>query len=110
MELSDKDEFVRSIWLHHVLFGPYAELDQLRKGFQETLQVGLLVCLHSEEVRALLASSTLFNVTLEYLQDSFAIQYSDNGSNNRTKEEAIILQWFEYISRCKGINSVSPFT
>lgn len=102
IELSDKKEFIRSIWLHHVLFGPHAELEQLRKGFQETLQVQLLVCIHGDEVRALLASSTLFDVTVKYLQDSFVIQYSDNGSNDRTKEEAVMLFWFEYISNCKG--------
>ena len=102
IELKDKDNFVRSIWLHHVLFQPYAELDQLRKGFQETLQLHLLACIHSEELRALLAYSTMFNVSVEYLQDMFVIQYSDNGSNNRTKEEAVVLFWFEYITNCKG--------
>ena len=70
--------------------------------FQETLQIQLLVCVPGEEVRALLAYSTLFNVTLGYLQDAFAIQYSDNGSNKRTQEEAIEFHWFEYISNCEG--------
>ena len=63
IELKDKDEITNSIWLHHVLFQPYAELEQLRKGFQETLQVQLLVCLHGEEIRALLAFSTVFDVS-----------------------------------------------
>ena len=102
IQLNDKEEFAHSIWLHHVLFRPYAELEQLWKGFQETLQIQLLVCVPGEEVRALLAYSTLFNVTLGYLQDAFAIQYSDNGSNKRTQEEAIEFHWFEYISNCEG--------
>lgn len=50
----------------------------------------------------ILAYSTLFNVTVVYLQDAFAIQYSDNGSNKRTQEEAIVFHWFEYISNCEG--------
>ena len=37
-------------------------------------------------------------VTVSYLQDSFAIQYSDNGSNNRTKEEAVIFHWTSQIA------------
>lgn len=102
IQLNDKEEFANSIWLHHVLFSPYAELEQLWKGFQETLQIQLLVCVHREAVRALLAYSALFNVTVVYLQDAFAIQYSDNGSNKRTQEEAIVFHWFEYISNCEG--------
>ena len=102
IQLNDKEEFAHSIWLHHVLFRPCAELEQLWKGFQETLQIQLLVCVPGEEVRALLSYSTLFNVTLGYLQDAFAIQYSDNGSNKRTQEEAIEFHWFEYISNCEG--------
>lgn len=102
VELKDKDDFAYSIWLYNVLFSPYAELEQLQKGFQETLQLQLLVCIHGQEVRALLAYSTMFDVTVEYLQEAFAIQFSDNGSNKRTKEEAIIFHWLEYISDCKG--------
>ena len=26
----DKDDFIHSIWLHYVLFSPYAELEQLK--------------------------------------------------------------------------------
>lgn len=44
-----------------------------------------------------------FDVTVDYVQDVFAIQYSDNGSNIRTKEEAIVFHWFEYISNSRGI-------
>ena len=85
------------------LVNPHAELEQLRNGFRETLQLQLLICLRENEFRALLAFSTVFDVTVSYLQDSFAIQYSDNGSNNSTKEEAIIFHWLEYVSNCNGV-------
>lgn len=103
MNLLDSNEMVRSVWLHHVLYSPHAELEQLRKGFLQTLRMQVLVSLHDDGVRALLAYSTLFDVTLEYLQDSFVFDYSPNGSNNRTKEEAIVIHWLEYVSNCKGI-------
>ena len=32
MNLLDANEMVRSVWLHHVLYSPHAELEQLRKG------------------------------------------------------------------------------
>ena len=102
IEIKDKDDFVRSIWLHFVLFHPFAELEQLRKGFQETLQMQLLVCTHGKEIRALLAPSRLFDVSAQYLQDAFAVNYSPNGSNNRTKEESVMVMWLEYISNCNG--------
>ena len=89
IQLNDKEEFAHSIWLHHVLFRPYAELEQLWKGFQETLQIQLLVCVHGEEVRALLAYSTLFNVTLGYLQDAFAIQYQTMGQISGHKRKPL---------------------
>ncbi len=39
IELKDVDEMIHSVWLHHVLCLPHAELEQLRKGFLETLQI-----------------------------------------------------------------------
>jgi len=90
IQLNDKEEFAHSIWLRHVLFSPYAELEQLRKGFQETLQIQLLVCVHGEEVRATFGLFHLVQRNVGYLQNAFAIQYSDNGSNKQTQEEAIV--------------------
>ncbi len=102
IELKDTGEIAHSVWLHHIFFGPHAELEQLRKGFLETLRIEQLVCLHEDGMRALLAFSSFFDVTVPYLQEAFVILYSPNGSNNRTKEEAILLHWFEYISNCYG--------
>lgn len=102
IQLSEKDNFIRSIWLHYVLFQPLAEIDQLRKGLLDTLQVRLLAITHGSKFRLLLAHSTVFDITAEYLQETFAIQYADNGSNKRTQEEAIIMHWTEYLDECKG--------
>ena len=46
---------------------------------------------YAEVARGLLAASTAFNVTADYFCNAFVIQYSDNGSNKRTKEEVIII-------------------
>ena len=53
---------------------------------------------YSKEMWALLASCGAYNATPQFLRDSFVIQYSDNGSNNRTYEEAVVYMWFEYIT------------
>ena len=89
-----------------MLFQPHAELEQLREGLRSTLQFEHLVRNYNKEIWGLLASSDAFNVTPQFLCDSFVIQYSANGSNNRTREEAVVYMWFEYITDSSGDNAV----
>ena len=103
--IDDKHTMVRSIWLHFVLFQPHAELEQFREGLRSTLQFEHLVRNYSKEIWGLLASSDAFNVTPQFLCDSFVIQYSPNGSNNCTHEEAVVYMWFEYITDSSGEDS-----
>lgn len=98
--IDDKEGIVRTVWLHFVLFQPHAELAQLRKGLYNTLQFDILAITYPNEVKAILAASALFDVTAKFIKDSFVVNYSPNGSNNRTKEEAIVYFWSEYISEC----------
>ena len=103
LELKDKERLMKAIWLHFVYFLPHAELEQLRKGLRETLQVDLLMCVHTEEMHSFLIASSAFDVTSDYLLDSFVIEYSAPGSNKRTIEESLILSWTEYVMECAGI-------
>ena len=102
MDISEKEIISRTIWFHYVFFHPHCELEQLCKGFRETLQVELLDCLHSEKIHGLLATSTSYEITPEFFLEEFAIHYSDAGCNNHTKEEAVILHWSEFVTDCKG--------
>ncbi len=61
-----------------------------------------LITRYRDEMWGLFASSSTFDVTPDYLIDGFIVVYSDNGSNDRTKEESIVYSWSEYISECKG--------
>ena len=63
-------------------------------------QMELLIFLHPD-VRSLLISSPLFNVTPEFLLDSFIVHYSDNG----TTLEAVMLNWSALILFLYGIAS-----
>ena len=103
IELSDKDALVKSIWLHFVLFVPHMEIQQLRKGLRETLQVELLMCLHPEEMHSFLVSSRNFDVTSAFFLDSFNIYYSEQGNNKRTLEESVMLNWTDYVMECDGM-------
>ena len=102
MQLADKDHLFKCVWLHYVFFVPHAELEQLRKGLQETLQLELLVCLHPHKIWSLLVASSDFEVSTEFFLDSFAICYSEQGCNKRTAEEAVILHWNDYVTDCEG--------
>ena len=106
MDLNDATALVKAVWLHVVFCTPHVELLQLQKGFRETLQMKLLVCRYSAEVHSMLAGSSKFEITPDYLLDSLVIMYSPQGSNKRTSEEAIILNWTDYVQECQG-NPVS---
>ena len=72
--------------------------------------MGMLVCLHPEEIRALLVSSSLYDVKASFFHDHFVVQYSDQGSNSRTAEEAVMLNFAEYINECaSGIYTYLSF-
>ena len=103
LQISDADKIVKAIWLHYVYFIPHAELEQLKRGLRETLQIEILMCLHPEEMHSFLVASSDFDITSDYLLDSFVIDYSESGSNKRTIEEAVILSWTDYIMECAGI-------
>lgn len=80
------------------------ELEQLRKGLLETLQIETFVRSYPREFYSYLVGSTTFDVTPEYILDCFMIRYSDQGSNDRTREEAIIMHWTDYVMECEGKN------
>lgn len=81
---------------------PHAELVQLRKGFRETLQIERLICLHGNHIRNMLVPTSAFNPTSKHLADEIIIMYSPEKSNDRTAEEAIMLNWSYYICDCEA--------
>ena len=83
--------------MHFIFFLPHAELEQLRKGLRETLQLELVTILHPSEMKSFLVALCAFHVTPAYLLDSIFVHYSYPGSNNHTKEEAIMVNWSDYM-------------
>ena len=81
-------------------FLPHAEVKQFQKGPRDTLQMKIPLCVHSEEMHSLLVPSGSFDVTAEFFLDQVIVRYSDEGSNKRTKEEAVILHRSDYNTEC----------
>ena len=105
IKVKDVDQLIKCVWLHFVKFQPHVELEQLRRGLRNTLGMDALLTTHPECVWGMLVASDMFEITPDYLIESFVIIYSENGSNNRTKEEAVVFLLFDYISDCKGIDT-----
>lgn len=82
INISHKDELVKTIWIHYVFFAQHAELEQLRKGFRETLQMELPICLCPDEVYSLLVASAAFEVSTSFFLDDFIVKYSDKDRIN----------------------------
>ncbi len=100
--MSDKTEILKTIWLHFVFFNPHADLEQLRNGFRYTLEMEDLCIYHPNEVYSTLVPSGIFDITTGQLIDLYVAEYSENGSNDRTKEEAVMLHLNDYIMECEG--------
>ena len=58
------------------------------------------IWLHSDDVRS---PSWMFNVIPAFLLDSFVGHCSEHNINLRTLEEAVMLNWSEFITDCSGI-------
>ena len=70
MQIKERENFIQAIWLPYVLFQPLGELDQLRQGLLDTLQVRVLSITYGKELRSPLIHSKIFEVTIDYLQEA----------------------------------------
>ena len=93
LKFSEKEDFIRTIWLHFVFYLSQSELEKFQNGFVETLGMDELIVLHPGIVWDCLIKTDCFNVTANFLLDSYVAIFSDVGSNNREAEEAIIVNW-----------------
>lgn len=102
LSLEDKQDLIRAIWLQFVYFIPHAELEQLKKGFQETLKMGDLVREYPESVFHFLVPNSDYEVSADFFLNEFSIDFSVKGSNRRGDEEAVMVNWTDYILHCNG--------
>ena len=87
------------------MLGSLAELEQLKRGLQ-TAKLATLMDKHPHLFKEFFLHSRK-PVTADFIQDLFVAEYSDRGSNNRVKEEAIMMNWVSYLPELEGtcINS-----
>ena len=98
---SDKLVFLKSVWLHHVIYSVYGELEQFKEGLLETLHNEQIVHEYPDVFWSLLARKEN-QLTAAYIQDLFNVQYSAKGSNDAKHEQAVIMNWYTYLMECQG--------
>lgn len=78
-----------------------AELEQLKQGLKE---LGVLSLLHSHQklLKPLFLANGKPQLTASSILNMFKVIWSPIGSNQREKEEAVILGWTDYVHGLKG--------
>ena len=99
--LKDVREFLHAAWLHYTVYNIYGEISQLKDGIVNTLNFQNLITSNPQATRSLLVfgKSTL---SATFLQEAFIIDYSLNGSNDKSQEEAVIMNFFDFLQDCEG--------
>lgn len=95
-------QFARTIILHYVVYNYYAELSQLREGLLHTLEFFKVIEAHPTVIRSLLIPGKNM-LTAAIIQDLFKIEFSEEGSNNRKREETVIMFLFDFLQLCEGM-------
>lgn len=95
MKLEDSSTIISALCRHFTVYSAVAELDQFVQGLQ-TLQFSSLMRKHPMLLRQVFKAPQQ-EVTADFIQDFFNVQYSPPGSNRRSVEENIIMNWINYV-------------
>lgn len=100
--LDDIPSFLCVVWLDFTVYRVHGEIQQLRGGLLSTLHFNHLITANPQAVRSLLASGDPFHVSAASMQELFKIEFSPQGSNDRFHEEAVIMNYYNFLQDCEG--------
>ena len=106
LKFSDLSELIQNMCLHFVIYTAKSELDQLRDGLTT---LGLLHIMESNYMQFLPSFLACHQeeLTADKLIGLFKIDvWSPKGSNDREDEEAVIVNWENYVRTTKGKFSI----
>ena len=101
LEIEQRDDIIRSLVMHYLVFSCKAELDQLKQGLSE-LKILQLLHTYPTLFKPLFVAYGKPKLTANSLAAIFNVCWSPKGSNQREDEEAVIYGWMEYL---QGIES-----
>ena len=102
--LSDIPDIVRIVCMEFVVVRSAHEMAQFQEGL-DTLHVASLLKLHPSTIEQLFTYSCR-QVTAHDLIHLLIPVYSPRGSNAREEEEAIILNWNDYLQDLEGVETL----
>lgn len=107
LTVQDKNYLIQCFCLHYTVYAQKAELDQIRDGFK-ILEFDGLVRETGSMLRPLFLCSGRPKVTAQGLLELFEVNFSLQGSNRRSREEEVVLNWNYYVSDLEGMQDVPP--
>ena len=78
------------------------EMDQFFSGL-DTLSIGFLIRTSSATMKKLFVYGDPSAITVRKLQEILIPEFSPRGSNIREEEDAIIMNWNDYLKDIKGM-------
>ncbi len=82
------------------MYNIYSDIFQLKDGVVNTLNFFYLIMSNPQDTRSLFVFGKS-SLSATYLQEAFIIDYS-NGSNDKIQEEAVIMNFFDFLQDCEG--------
>ena len=101
--LVNRDSLLNAIVLHFTIYSQKAELDDIKRGMDDVLEVGPLARSHPTLFKPLFVSSGLQKLQADTFLSLFHVDYSLRGSNRRDKEEQIMINFNHYIQELEGV-------
>lgn len=101
LTIEDNLTLANSLALHYVIYSKKAALDQLVSGLQ-SLGCLRLMRKHEDIIKPLFISSGRTQMKATEMINLFEVQWSEPMSNQRETEEAVILNWVEYVQEAEG--------
>ena len=101
MKLDEKQDVISGLCRHFTIYRSIAKLDQLVEGLQ-TLSFNCLMKNYPSLLKQIF-KAPLQSLSANFIQDLFEVVYSDVGSNDRRREENIIINWITYLRDSEGM-------
>ena len=99
----DIPAIVRAVYLECILFRSSQKIAQFIEGLQ-TLEIATLIKHHTLVLKKLFIHDATTKVTAQYLSELFVPMLSPRGHNQREEEEAVVLNWRDYLQDTEGIH------
>ena len=89
-------DIVRAVYLEYTVLRSSQEIGQFIEGLQ-TVGIATLMKRHPLVIKKLFVYNGAANVTAQYLSELLVPIFSPRGHNQREEEEAVVLNWRDYI-------------